>query len=474
MTYRHPSLTPDQIEAQRLASLSRRRFLRGVGACMAVPALESLLPRTSLASTIAEASGAAPAATAAAGAPVRMAFVYFPNGAHQANWWPTGEGKDFTLGKTMQPLEKLKHQIQVLGGLDHKNATPGPDGAGDHARASGSFLTGVRVKKTAGADIHAGISVDQIAAQQVGHLTRFPSLELTCDSVRKSGNCDSGYSCAYQFNLSWRSPTTPVAPEPNPRLVFERLFGSGSPGERRQSLKRRQAQQRSILDFVLDDAASLQRNAPSRDKAKLDEYLSSVREIEKRIEHAERFGETPDPSVDTPPGIPPSFEEHMKLMFDMLVLAFQTDSTRVATFLLANEGSNRSFAEIGIPEGHHYLSHHQGREEMMSKIAEIDAFYMKQFAAFLEKMESTKDFDGNSLLHNSMIVYGCGNADGNRHTHVNLPIVLAGGGGGALTPGRFNKLLSQPMSNLLLTMADRLGVKGVDSLGDSTGRVANV
>jgi len=256
--------------------------------------------------------------------------------------------------------------------------------------------------------------------------------------------------------------------------VFERLFGSGSPGERRQSLKRRQAQQRSILDFVLDDAASLQRNAPSRDKAKLDEYLSSVREIEKRIEHAERFGETPDPSVDTPPGIPPSFEEHMKLMFDMLVLAFQTDSTRVATFLLANEGSNRSFAEIGIPEGHHYLSHHQGREEMMSKIAEIDAFYMKQFAAFLEKMESTKDFDGNSLLHNSMIVYGCGNADGNRHTHVNLPIVLAGGGGGALTPGRFNKLLSQPMSNLLLTMADRLGVKGVDSLGDSTGRVANV
>jgi hypothetical protein len=468
----HPTLTRDQIEAQRLASLSRRRFLRGVGACIALPAMESLMPNGALAS-VAQAADT-PLAASHAGAPVRMAFVYFPNGAHQANWWPGGEGKDFTLGKTMQPLEKVKHRIQVLGGLDHKNATPGPDGAGDHARASGSFLTGVRVKKTAGADIHAGISVDQLAAQQVGHLTRFPSLELTCDSVRKSGNCDSGYSCAYQFNLSWRSPTTPVAPEPNPRLVFERLFGPGAPGERRESLKRRQAQQRSILDFVLDDAASLQRNAPSRDRAKLDEYLTSVREIEKRIEKAERFGETPDPAVDTPPGIPPTFEEHMKLMFDMLVLAFQTDSTRVATFLLANEGSNRSFAEIGIPEGHHYLSHHQGREEMMAKIAEIDSFYMKQFAAFLEKMEATKDFDGNSLLHNSMIVYGCGNADGNRHTHTNLPIVLAGAGGGTLTPGRYNKLSSQPMSNLLLTMADRLGVKGVERLGDSTGRVSNV
>lgn len=469
----HPTLTRDQIAAQRAASLSRRRFLRGVGACMALPALESLMPANAMAS-ITAASGAAPAATAAGGAPVRMAFVYFPNGAHQANWWPKGEGTDFNLARTMQPLEKVKHQIQVLSGLDHKNATPGPDGAGDHARASGTFLTGVRVKKTAGSDIHAGISVDQIAAQQVGHLTRFSSLELTCDSVRKSGNCDSGYSCAYQFNLSWRSPTTPVAPEPNPRLVFERLFGAGSPGERRENLKRRQAQQRSILDFVLDDAASLQRAAPGRDKAKLDEYLTSVREIEKRIQHAERFGETPDPSVDTPAGIPPSFEEHMRLMFDMLLLAFQTDSTRVATFLLANEGSNRAFPEIGIPEGHHYLSHHQGREEMMSKIAEIDAFYMKQFAAFLEKMEQTRDVDGNTLLHNSMIVYGCGNADGNRHTHSNLPIVLAGGGGGTLTPGRYNKLSSQPMSNLLLSMADRLGVKGVETVGDSTGRATNI
>ena len=468
----HPTLSRDQIEAQRQASLSRRRFLRGVSACMAIPALESLLPAKALASIPAAAGPLG--ATTATGAPTRMAFVYFPNGAHQTNWWPTGEGKDFKLAKTMEPLEKIKHQVQVLGGLDHKNATAGPDGAGDHARASGTFLTGVRVKKTAGADIHAGVSIDQIAAQQVGHLTRFPSLELTCDSVRKSGNCDSGYSCAYQFNLSWRSPTMPVAPEPNPRLVFERLFGPGSPGERREGLKRRQAQQRSILDFVLDDAASLQRQAASRDRQKLDEYLTSVREIEKRIEKAEQFGESPDPAVDTPAGIPPKFEDHIQLMFDMLLLAFQTDSTRVATFLLANEGSNRAFPEIGIPEGHHYLSHHQNNQTMIDKIAEIDLFYMEQFGKFLEKMEATKDVDGQSLLHNSMIVYGCGNADGNRHTHANLPIVLAGAGGGHLTPGRFNKLPSQPMSNLLLSMADRLGVQGLDRFGDSTGRTSGV
>src|SRR5712671_3503700 len=270
----------EQVAAQRFASLSRRRFLRGLGACMALPAFESLMPARALA---ADAAGGSLAKTAS-GAPLRMAFVYFPNGAIQPNWWPKGEGKDFELARTMEPLAPVRHELQVLGGMDHVNATPGPDGAGDHARASGTFLTGVRVKKTAGADIHAGISIDQVVANQIGHLTRFPSLELTCDSVRKSGNCDSGYSCAYQYNLAWSSPTQPIAPEPNPRLLFERLFGAGAHGERTKNLLARQQQQRSILDFVLDDARSLQQQMTARDKEKLEEYLASVREIEKRIE----------------------------------------------------------------------------------------------------------------------------------------------------------------------------------------------
>jgi len=462
---------PSNSAAQRFASLNRRHFLRGLGACVALPAFESFLPARLLA---AEAKAIGDAAKTASGAPLRMAFVYFPNGAIQPTWWPKGEGKEFELNRTMEPLAKVKHQLQVLGGMDHVNATPGPDGAGDHARASGTFLTGVRVKKTAGSDLRAGISIDQVVANQIGHLTRFPSLELTCDAVRKSGHCDSGYSCAYQYNLSWRSATTPVAPEPNPRLLFERLFGAGAHGERAEGLKRRQQQQRSILDFVLDDARALQHQLAYRDRQKLDEYLGSVREIEQRIEKAERFGAAPDPALATPTGIPSSFEEYLQVMFDMMVLAFQTDSTRIATFLMANEGSNRAFPEIDIAEGHHYLTHHQSKQEMIDKVAEIDLFYMKQFAKFLEKMEQTKDVDGRTLLHNSMIVYGSGNADGNRHTHTNLPVLMAGAGGGTLTPGRFAKFGGVPMSNLLLSLADRMGAQGIESLGDSTGRVAGV
>ena len=463
--------SPRDIAFQRHFSLSRRRFLRGVGACLALPAFESLLPSA----VRAAAPAAGGAAVSPGGAPIRMAYVYFPNGAHQTNWWPQGEGKDFELGATMQPLTGLKHRLQVLGGLDHVNATPGPDGAGDHARASGTFLTGVRVRKTAGADIQAGLSIDQAVANQVGHFTRFPSLELTCDAVRKSGSCDSGYSCAYQYNLAWRSASTPVAPEPNPRLLFERLFGEGSPGQRKANLLQRQEEQRSILDFVRDDAQALTGELGKRDQQKLDEYLTSVREVEKRLEQADRFAEkTPDPSIDTPPGIPPSFQEHIRLMYSMMVLAFQTDSTRIATFLLANEGSNRAFPEIEISEGHHYLSHHRNNEEMMDKIAQIDLWYMRQFAWFLEQLEATKDLDGRSLLENSMIVYGSGNADGNRHTHVNLPVILAGGGGGTLTPGRYVDFDSVPMSNLLLSMADRMGATNIASLGDSTGRVQGI
>jgi hypothetical protein len=453
--------------AQRQMNITRRNFLRGLGACVALPALESLWTPNALA------AGAKGLATTATGAPLRLGVVYFPNGAIQPTWWPKTEGKEFDLPRTLEPLSEVKSHLQVIGGLDHENAKPGPDGAGDHARASGTFLTGVRVKKTAGADIHAGISIDQVIANQIGNVTRFPSLELSCDAVRKSGNCDSGYSCAYQYNLAWRSATTPIAPEPNPRLLFERLFGSGAHGERGESLKRRQAQQRSILDFVMDDARALQSQVTYRDKQKLEEYLVSIREIEQRIEKAERF-QVPDPSQPTPDGVPKSYAEYIQVMFDMMLLAFQTDSTRVATFLLANEGSNKSFEEIGIAEGHHFLTHHQNNKEMIDKVAEIDLFYSKQLARFLKRMEQTKDVDGNSLLHNSMIVYGSGNSDGNRHTHTNLPVLLAGGGGGTLTTGRFVKQGGVPMTNMLLSLADRMGVQKVERLGDSTGRLSNV
>ncbi|MFO0811299.1 MAG: DUF1552 domain-containing protein [Gemmataceae bacterium] len=440
------------------SAINRRRFLRGLGAAVALPAFESLRP----------------VAHAAPTAPVRMAFLYFPNGAIPSTWWPTGEGKDFQLNRTMEPLEPVKHRIQVIAGLDHQNAYPGPDGPGDHARANGCFLTGVRVKKTAGADIRAGVSIDQVAAQKIGHLTRFPSLELSCDAVRKSGSCDSGYSCAYEYNLAWRSPTVPLSPEPNPRLVFERLFGSGAKGERGASFERRREQQRSVLDFVLEDAKSLNADLGGRDKQKLDEYLTSVREIERRIAAAEQFGTVPDPDTETPTGIPPKFEDHMRLMYSLLLLAFQTDSTRIATMLLAHDGDNRPYPDLNIPEGHHYLTHHGNRKEMIEKVKDIDLFYARQFAWFLGELEKAKDADGQSILHNSMIVYGCANSDGNRHTHSNLPVILAGGGGGRLTPGRYNKLKSTPMCNLFLSMLDRLGVEGVTHFGDSTGRVEGV
>ena len=454
--------------AERHASLSRRHFLRGLGAGIALPTFVSLTP-----GALPLLSAAAPLATTATGAALRTAFVFFPNGAIPSAWWPKEAGDAPQFGTTLQPLEAHTKRLQILGGLDHRAAEPGPDGGGDHARGNGVFLTGVRLKKSA-TDIHAGISIDQVMAREAGHLTRFPSLELTGDTGRYSGACDSGYACAYQHNLSWSSPTTPLSAEANPRLVFERLFGTGAAGERAASLERRQREQRSILDFILTDARSMQRrlNAPDRDK--LDQYLTGIREIETRIARAERFGKPRDPGVETPPGIPTDYGEHLELMFDMLVLAFQTDSTRIATMLLAHDGSNRSFSHIGIPEGHHDLSHHFNDPEKIRKVADIDRWYAQQFAKFLDKMEATRDVDGHSLLHNSMIVYGGGNADANRHTHSNLPIVLAGGGGGTLTPGRYQKHQGKPMSNLFLSLADRMGVSSLKQFGDSNGRLETV
>jgi hypothetical protein len=448
--------------AGQIANMNRRRFLRGLGACVALPAFASLEPMRLLG-----------APSVAAKAPVRTAFLYVPNGIIPSAWWPEEAGSISALPATLQPLEKLRDKFQLISGLQDLSANPGPDGAGDHARAGGTFLTGVRIKKTAGSDIHAGVSIDQVMAQHIGQLTRFPSLELSCDSVRKAGDCDSGYSCAYAYNLAWRSANQPLTPEPNPRLVFERLFGVGSRDERISNLKRRQQEQHSILDFVMEDADAIQKQMSGRDRQKLDQYLTSVREIEQRIERAERMPVN-NPDADAPPGIPAEFGTHIQLMFDMLLLAFQTDSTRVATMLIAAEGSNRTFTEIGIAEGHHNLTHHRNDPELIAKVKQIDLWYAKHLANFLQKMDETKDVDGRSLLHNSMIVYGSGNADGNRHTHTNLPILLAGNGGGALNPGRYTKTDSTPLTNLFLGMADRMGVQGLERHGDSTGRLASI
>ena len=295
----------------------------------------------------------------------------------------------FNSQNTFSPLEPFKSSIQVLGGLNHRTAYGGPDGAGDHARGNGTFLTGVRLKKSA-TDIRAGVSIDQLIARQIGQLTRFPSLELATDAIHKSGACDSGYACAYQYNLSWSSPTTPMTPETNPRLVFERLFGSGAPGERHANLERRRHEQRSVLDFVLAEARSMHRRLQSGDKDKLDQYLTGVRELETRIEKVERFGEAADPAIDTPVGIPADYAEYIQMMYDILVLAFQTDSTRVATLMLAHDGSNRSFDHIGIVEGHHDLTHHRNRSEWIDKVADIDQWYVSQFARFLDKLEQAQ------------------------------------------------------------------------------------
>lgn len=446
--------------------LARRKFLRGLGAAVGLPAMESLNPLM--------AAPLASPATTAKGSPLRMAYLYIPNGVNLEHWRPSGSGRGYRLGKSMAALEKHKEDMQIFSGFAHKQAEAGKDGAGDHARSNATFLTGQRAKKTSGADIKVGTSVDQIAARAVENQTRLSSLELTCDGVRKSGRCDSGYSCAYQFNLSWRSENQPNTPEANPRLVFERLFGAGSAKDRAKSLAQRRSTQKSILDFISDDAKAMHRHLGRNDQHKLEEYLTGVREIERQIQKSESLGAPLDPGVATPSGQPENYKEHMRLLMDMMVLAFQTDSTRISTFLLAHDGSNRSFKEIGVSEGHHNLSHHKQKKDNLDKIQKIDEFYLEQLAYFMEKMKSTEDVDGQSLLHNSMIVYGSGIADGNRHSHRDLPVIVGGNAGGAFKPGRHVDLGEEvPLSNLYLRMLHEFGVKE-KRFGDSTGALKKV
>ena len=446
----------------------RRKFLRGAGACLALPALEVFAP--TVRALAAEQSALA---TTASGMPLRMAFLTVPNGVNVKHWRPQGVGTDYQLGKTFAPLADFQEKFQIFTGFEHKNADALGDGPGDHARANAAFLTGVHPLKTGGANFQNGVSVDQIAAREISKLTRIRSLQLGCDEGSWTGGCDSGYSCAYQYNLSWASPTLPMAPEVNPRAVFEQVFGTGEPAQRQRNQLERQARRQSILDLISEETKSMHSRLGSNDRHKLGEYLDSVRTIEQQIEQAERFP-LPTAQMSPPSGIPKNYQEHMRLMLDLLAISFQTDSTRLATFPLAYEGSDRNFSDMGISEGHHHLSHHQRKKKHLKKIAKIDHFYMQQLAYFLGRLEELKDPDGSSVLDNSMIVYGCAIGDGDKHNHDDLPIVIAGGGGGTLTPGRHVDFGHDvPMTNLYLSMLDRMGIS-LERFGDSTGRVKDL
>ncbi|MBL7044020.1 MAG: DUF1552 domain-containing protein [Pirellulaceae bacterium] len=439
-----------------VSRLERRTFLKGLGLSLGLPMLEAMRPESS--------AKAAPANQP----PVRMAFVFFPNGAIMPSWTPSETGENYKLSKTLEPLADFKGDMNVLTGLAQDNGRAKGDGAGDHARCASSYLTGAHPYKTSGADIRVGVSVDQAAAQKVGHLTKLPSLELGIEKGRNAGNCDSGYSCAYSSNVSWKSATTPMAKEIHPRLVFERLFGDAKQSE--EGRERRDFYRKSVLDFVANDADKLKAKLGITDRRKLDEYFSSVRDLERRVVRAEQEAERVRPDFEVPDGIPRDYQQHVRLMFDLMVLAFRTDTTRIATFMLGNAGSNRSYRMVGVSDGHHQLSHHRDKKELIDKIQKIDGFLVGEFAYFLRKLKSEEEGSG-TLLDNSLIMYGSGLSDGNRHHHHNLPVVLAGRGGGTIRTGRHISTGGEmPLNNLFLSLLDRVGAD-VERVGDSSGRL---
>ena len=441
--------------------LPRRTFLKGVSTAIALPMLDAMAP--ALAAT----------AQAKAATPARLAFVYVPNGIVMKDWTPKTAGREFEFTRILKPLASYREDLLVLSGLDDHNGNALGDGAGDHARAGAAILTGVHCKKTAGADIHNGISADQVAASAIAAKTRFPSIELGCEDSRTVGNCDSGYSCAYTNSISWRSATTPMPPEVNPRMAFERLFGTADYSLDPATRARRARYRKSILDMVRDDTERLNRSLGQADRRKIDEYLYAVREIEKRIESAEKGDPEVKPAMDKPAGIPMTFAEYARLMFDLQVVAFQADLTRVATLMMGREGSMRVYPEIDVPDPHHPLTHHRNNPEWIEKVARINSLHAEVFAYFLEKLKATREGAG-TLLDHSMVVYLSGLSDGNRHSHEDLPVLVAGRGDGGLRPGRhvvYPK--GTPMTNLYMTLLDRLGVQP-ERIGDSTGKLAHL
>jgi hypothetical protein len=436
-------------------TLHRRTFLRGLGtAAIGLPFLDAMAPAFS--------------ASSAPAAPVRMVFFYLPNGMIMDAWNPSYEGKLGELPRSLKALEPFKEDVLQLGNLTHNTGRALLDGAGDHGRCSGSYLTGIQVKKSL-VEIKNGISFDQIVANEIGSQTRFPSLELGMDDARQAGDCDSGYSCAYTNNLAWRSESQPLPPTLDPRVLFERMFGAGQPMTPEERV-RQSKYRRSILDFVTGDTHKLETSLGPTDRRKLDEYLSAIREVERQIQRAEKDNQQIDPHMDKPYGIPSDFSEHFKLLSNMVAIAFQADLTRIVTFMVTREGTSRPYRELGIPDGHHPLTHHRNQPELMEKVRKIDEYHVQQFAGFIEKMKASKEGDG-SLLDNSMIVYGAGLSDGNAHLHEDLPTILVGRGGNYFKTGRRLVVRREtPMCNLFLTMMDRMGVH-TEHFGDSTGRL---
>ncbi len=441
--------------------LSRRTVLRGLGTAIALPWLEAMGTLTSWAAD----------APARRTAPNRMALLYVPNGADMPSWTPRTPGPLGELPPILSALAPMKDDLLVISGLAADKARPYGDDGGDHARAMAAFLTGSHPRKTAGTDIRAGTSVDQIAAMRIGDQTRLASLEVGCEAGSMAGDCDSGYACIYSSTMSWKSPTQPTQPLPkevNPKLIFDRMFGAQGESER----EHRRVSRKSVLDFIRDDSKALTSRIGAGDKQKLDEYFTSIRDVELRMERAARMPPLPPPAgAKAPGGIPESQAEYLRLMCDLLVLAFQADVTRICTFAFANEGSNKSYAEIGVNEGHHELSHHGHDPEKIRKVREINRFHIAQLAHLLARLKSIPEGEG-TLLDHCMIAYGSGNSDGDRHNHDDLPILLAGRGGGTIKTGRHIRLDAEtPVTNLWASMLDRMDVR-VPFVGDSTGTLS--
>ncbi|MBM3855554.1 MAG: DUF1552 domain-containing protein [Verrucomicrobia bacterium] len=433
-------------------ALPRRTFLRGVGASLALPLLDAMVP----------------AATAAGKTPARavrrLGFIFMPMGCDQSRWTPPGaDGRLQELSPILASLEPVKSHVTVVTNLELRNAYPG-----SHATSNSAFLSAAKAKHTESSDYYLGTTVDQVAAQQIGRETPLPSLELSMDMLQTTGQCDNGYACVYQNNLSWSSPTTPLPSEAHPRVVFERLFGEGGSSEERRAALRQRA---SLLDWVSEDIARLRRRLGPADRARVDEYLATVREVERRIQKAEAgVADHPLPDLDRPLGVPAAYADHARLMFDLQVLAMQGDLTRVCTFQLARETSNRTYPEIGVPDPHHPLSHHGNDPDKIARMAKINAFHVSLFAYYLERLKATPEGEG-TLLDHSLLLYGSGIGNPNVHDHTNLPILVAGGAAGGLPGGRHHRFeRPTPLANLHLTLLDKVGVR-LDHFGDSSGRM---